>query len=66
MKAGIFMLTRNEQRVVIVLLMAVLAAAFIRYWRTVNMNPKPNQAENVQATATPVPSPDEEGSEDQN
>ena len=66
MKAGIFMLTRNEQRVVIVLLMAVLAAAFIRSWRTVKMNPKPNQAENVSATATPFPSPDEEGSEDQN
>jgi hypothetical protein len=65
MKVGIFMLTRNEQRVVIVLLMAVLVAAFIRYWRTVNMNPKPNHPDNVSATATPFPSPDEDGESQQ-
>ena len=65
MKTGIFMLTRNEQRVVIVLLMAVLAAAFIRYWRTVNVQPRANGSGNVESTATPFPSPDEETQSEQ-
>jgi hypothetical protein len=65
MKAGIFMLTKNEQRVVILVIMALLAGGFVRYWRAVNAEKPPNQSDLSHATATPFASPDEEGQPDQ-
>ena len=65
MKPGIFMLTKSEQRVVILLVMALLAAAFIRYWRAANVQPRANGPGNVESTATPFPSPDEERQSEQ-
>ena len=51
-----FTLTRNEQRVVVLVLLALLTAAFIRYWRDLHpqYQPKPNQRPEV---AIPLPSP---------
>jgi hypothetical protein len=65
MKAGIFTLTKNEQRVVILLITVLLAAAFIRYWRAANTNPKPDKSDNVNAIATPFASPEEDAQSDQ-
>ena len=65
MKAGIFTLTKNEQRIVVVLVTALLAAAFIRYWRAVNIRSKPDQPTNISATATPFSSPQEDAQSDQ-
>ena len=59
------MLTKNEQRVVILVILAVLAAAFVRYWQVVNTSPKPNEQSGISATAAPFPSPDEESATDQ-
>ena len=65
MKAGIFMLTKKEQRVVILVILAVLAAAFVRYWQVVKVQSRPNGSSNVEATATPFPSPDDETQSEQ-
>ena len=65
MKAGIFALTRNEQRVVVLLIMALVAAAFFRYWRVVSTSPKPNQSAHIQPAATPLSSPEEDTESDQ-
>jgi hypothetical protein len=65
MKAGVFTLTKNEQRVVIVLITLLLGTAFIRYWRAANGAPNPNQHPNISATATPFPSLEEDAQSDQ-
>jgi hypothetical protein len=64
MKAGIFTLNRNEQRVVVLLIMALVAAAFFRYWRVVSTSPKPNQSAHIETAATPFPSPEEDTESD--
>ena len=58
MKAPIFALTKNEQRVVIAVLMALLIAAFARYWTGVNSPMAREKPVPAQATVTPVPTPD--------
>lgn len=58
MKAPIFALTKNEQRVVIAVLMALLIAAFARYWRAANSPIGREKPMPAQTTVTPVPSPD--------
>jgi hypothetical protein len=63
MKFRIFMLTRNEQRVVVLALLVLLAAAFVRYWHNVQTFP-PNKANDSPAMATPLPIDDEPGSDD--
>jgi hypothetical protein len=42
MKAGMFKLTKSEQRVIILVMLALLGAAFVRYWRDVNTGHQPN------------------------
>jgi hypothetical protein len=64
MKAGIFALTRKEQRVVILLVIALVAAAFFRYWRVVSTSPKPNQSAHIEPAATPFSSPEEDAESD--
>ena len=54
MKAGIFSLTKNEQRVVIVVLVAVLTAAFLRYWHNLKLFP-PNRPNEASTLSTPMP-----------
>ena len=61
MKFRIFMLTRNEQRVVVLVLLVLLAAAFVRYWHNVQTFP-PNKASEATAPAASLPLPDDEGS----
>ena len=56
------MLTKSEQRVVILVVVALLGAAFVRYWRKTNLQSVPNKIEKEHATATPFPSPEEEAS----
>ena len=58
MKFNVFQLTKNEQRVVILLLMVLLAAAFVRYWHNVQAWP-PNRTE-ATASATPISLSEEE------
>jgi predicted metal-binding membrane protein len=58
MKAPIFALTKNEQRVVIAVLMVLLIAAFARYWHATNSPMAREKPAPAQATMTPVPSPD--------
>jgi hypothetical protein len=58
MKAGIFMLTKSEQRVVILVVLALLTAAFIRYWRDDVSEQQLESPENS-ATATPLSSPED-------
>jgi hypothetical protein len=53
MKAGIFALTKNEQRVVILVLVLLLAAAFIRYRYNVKSFP-PNKPTEDKAGASPI------------
>jgi hypothetical protein len=58
MKAGVFMLTKSEQRVVILVVVALLGAAFVRYWREeTNSHPAPNRIEETNVNATPFSSP---------
>jgi len=64
MKLGIFMLTRNEQRVVVLVLLVLLAAAFLRYRHNVRSFP-PNKAAEASAIGTPMPM-DEDSSADEN
>jgi hypothetical protein len=56
MKWGIFTLTKNEQRVVVLVVLALVVGAFIRYWRDTNAThaAKVNQGS---AATTPLPSP---------
>ena len=65
MKFRIFMLTRNEQRVVVLALLVLLAAVFVRYWHNVQTFP-PNKASETTAPAAPLPlndgTSDDEGS----
>jgi hypothetical protein len=58
MKAPIFSLTKNEQRVVIAVVMALLVGAFVRYWRAANSPIAREKSVPAQVTITPVPSPD--------
>jgi len=58
MKFGIFMLTRNEQRVVVLALLALLGAAFVRYRHNVRSFP-PNKASESPAMTTPLPLDDD-------
>jgi hypothetical protein len=60
MKAGIFVLTKNEQRVVILLVVALLTGAFVRYWRDVNRDRAIKKSDATHATATPFSSPEED------
>jgi hypothetical protein len=60
MKPGIFTLTKNEQRVVVLLIAVLLATAFLRYWRAVSSTAKPNQSGHIEATATPFGSPEDD------
>jgi len=55
MKSGVFMLTKSEQRVVILVVVALLGAASIRYWRETNSQRAPNKIEQDLATPTPFP-----------
>lgn len=64
MKTGIFTLTKNEQRLVVLLVTALVAAAFIRFWRPVNRNEKPNRPD-TSASATPFEPVEEEERSDQ-
>lgn len=57
MKRNIFSLTKSEQRVVILMVMALLIGAFVRYWRDVNEQKKLNQMHPTNADATPFASP---------
>lgn len=65
MKFRIFMLTRNEQRVVVLALLVLLAAAFVHYWHNVQTFP-PNKASETTSPAVSLPlsdgSSDDEGS----
>ena len=54
MKRGIFMLTKSEQRVVVLIVLALLIGAFIRYWRDANEQKALNRQHPVNAVATPV------------
>ena len=58
MKFGIFMLTRNEQRVVILALLVLLATAFVRYRYNVKSFP-PNKARESPAMTTALPLDDD-------
>jgi hypothetical protein len=57
-KGPIFALTKNEQRVVIAVIMALLIAAFARYWRAANSPMAREKQVPMNLTATPMPSPD--------
>jgi hypothetical protein len=57
MKRGMFLLTKPEQRVVIIIVMALLAGAFIRYWRDAKQQQALNRAHPINAIATPFASP---------
>ena len=57
MKNNIFTLTKPEQRVVIIVVMALLIAAFIRYWRDVNAQKALDRDYPTNAVATPFSSP---------
>jgi len=59
MKNNIFTLTKPEQRVVVIIVMALLIAAFIRYWRDVNEQKALNRDHPTNAVATPFASPPE-------
>ena len=51
-----FRLTKNEQRVVVLVILALLTAAFIRYWRDVHSPYAPKPDESL-PEATPLASP---------
>ena len=58
MKAGIFMLTKSEQRVVILVVLALLTAAFVRFWRDA-VSEQELKSPGNSATATPLSSPED-------
>jgi len=64
MKLGIFILTKNEQRVVVLALLVLLAAAFVRYRHNVQSFP-PNKASDAPAMATPLPLDESEGGDNE-
>ena len=69
MKARLFKLTKPEQRVVIFILLALLAGAFIKHYRDTHSNgferKAPSSAARVSATASPPsPPPDPEEQSD--
>ena len=51
------MLTRPEQRVVIIIVVALLVGAFIRYWRDAKQHQTLNREHPVSSGATPFASP---------
>ena len=57
MKNNIFTLTKPEQRVVVIIVMALLIAAFIRYWRDANEQKALNQKWPTNTAVTPFASP---------
>jgi hypothetical protein len=57
MKRNLFMLTKPEQRVVIIIVMALLVGAFIRYWRDAKQQEALKRQYPANAAATPVASP---------
>ena len=57
MKNNIFTLTKPEQRVVIVIIMALVVAAFIRYWRGTSDRKALNQKWPTNTAVTPFASP---------
>jgi hypothetical protein len=59
-KLRVFILTKNEQRVVVLLILALLAGALGRYWRELISHPSPNKVEMLQPTAAPLLSPEDE------
>ena len=50
-----FRLTKNEQRVVVLVMLALLTVAYGRYWRDVHRPSVPKPAQGV-PEATPLPS----------
>jgi hypothetical protein len=60
MKLGIFTLTKSEQRVVILVVLALLIAAFVRYRREVSTHPTMKTSDPGSATAAPFRSPEED------
>jgi len=64
MKLGIFMLTRNEQRVIVLALLVLLGAAFLRYRHNLKAFPADKSAQPA-AMGTPMPM-DEDSSADGN
>ena len=54
MKAGIFSLTKNEQRVVVLVIVALLTGAFVRYWRDMKAHPATNPSAVPETSATPI------------
>ena len=52
-----FRLTKNEQRVVVLVLLALLTAAFVRYWRDVHSPHAPKPGQLPAEAATPAFSP---------
>jgi hypothetical protein len=65
MRMRVFRLTRNEQRVVILTLMLVIAGALVRYRKNVRREPLPSRPADAAGIVTPVPSPEEEHPSDQ-
>ena len=65
MKAGIFMLTKSEQRVIVLVILGLLTAGFVRYWRDVLVHPAAAAApaSAPAASASPLHSIDDEPSE---
>jgi hypothetical protein len=60
-KGGVFALTKNEQRVVVLIVLALLTGASVRYCSVVNSDRRLNHPPAAtKATATPMTSPEEE------
>ena len=57
---GIFVLSKSEQRVIVIVVLALLVGALVRYERRVNHFPV-----HAAATATPNPSPTPPEAEDE-
>jgi len=57
MTRNLFRLTKPEQRLVILIVMALLVGAFIRYWRDAKQQQRLNREHPVNALATPFASP---------
>ena len=65
MKLRTFTLTPNEQRVVVLVVLVLLAAAFVRYWTAVHAEPGNIPSTPASATASPSPSAEEESEHEQ-
>ena len=57
---GIFELTKNEQRVVLIVIFVLLAVAFVGYERRVQHSPVQTSATNPKSTPTPVETQNEQ------